>query len=205
MGLFGLFKSRYNKLKRADVVDAMVKLPEEEAKLEERIMEASAEIKQLTQKGKEEKDHDVRVFLAKKINRVKEERQDNIKRATFIAYNVKLMNKLKSAIDDKEFFDAKSSVPLNQLLADQKGLARFLNQALGTRVKAEQVLTDADDTFVEIMESYDENERIYGVSDSDDELLAVFETADMLGSADGESADKSADVSGAESDGGQIG
>ncbi len=205
MGLFGLFKSRYNKLKRADVVDAIVKLQEEEAKLEERIMEASAEIKQLTQKGKEEKDHDVRVFLAKKINRVKEERQDNIKRATFIAYNVKLMNKLKSAIDDKEFFDAKSSVPLNQLLADQKGLARFLNQALGTRVKAEQVLTDADDTFVEIMESYDENERIYGVSDSDDELLAVFETADMLGSADGESADKSADVSGAESDGGQIG
>lgn len=205
MGLFGLFKSRYNKLKRADVVDAIVKLQEEEAKLEERIMEASAEIKQLTQKGKEEKDHDVRVFLAKKINRIKEERQDNIKRATFIAYNVKLMNKLKSAIDDKEFFDAKSSVPLNQLLADQKGLARFLNQALGTRVKAEQVLTDADDTFVEIMESYDENERIYGVSDSDDELLAVFETADMLGSADGESADKSADVSGAESDGGQIG
>lgn len=205
MGLFGLFKSRYNKLKRADVVDAIVKLQEEEAKLEERIMEASAEIKQLTQKGKEEKDHDVRVFLAKKINRVKEERQDNIKRATFIAYNVKLMNKLKSAIDDKEFFDAKSSVPLNQLLADQKGLARFLNQALGTRVKAEQVLTDADDTFVEIMESYDENERIYGVSDSDDELLAVFETADMLGSADGESADKSADVSGEESDGGQIG
>ena len=205
MGLFGLFKSRYNKLKRADVVDAIVKLQEEEAKLEERIMEASAEIKQLTQKGKEEKDHDVRVFLAKKINRVKEERQDNIKRATFIAYNVKLMNKLKSAIDDKEFFDAKSSVPLNQLLADQKGLARFLNQALGTRVKAEQVLTDADDTFVEIMESYDENERIYGVSDSDDELLTVFETADMLGSADGESADKSADVSGAESDGGQIG
>ena len=179
MGLFG-FGNRYKKLKRADIVDAIVKLQQEEDSLEEKILSSSSEVKALTERGIAETDPDLRLFLAKKINRIKEEKQADIKRATYIAYNIKMLGRLKDALDDKEFFNISADVPLNKLLADQKGLARFLNKALGTRVKAESVLTEADETFGEIMDSYEENERIYGVAQSDDELLSVFETADML-------------------------
>lgn len=190
MGLFG-FGNRYKKLKRADIVDAIVKLQQEEDSLEEKILSSSSEVKALTERGIAEKDSDLRLFLAKKINRIKEEKQADIKRATYIAYNIKMLGRLKDALDDKEFFNISADVPLNKLLADQKGLARFLNKALGTRVKAESVLTEADDTFGEIMDSYEENERIYGVAQSDDELLSVFETADMLDVGQDKSASES--------------
>lgn len=190
MGLFG-FGNRYKKLKRADIVDAIVKLQQEEDSLEEKILSSSSEVKALTERGIAEKDPDLRLFLAKKINRIKEEKQADIKRATYIAYNIKMLGRLKDALDDKEFFNISADVPLNKLLADQKGLARFLNKALGTRVKAESVLTEADDTFGEIMDAYEENERIYGVAQSDDELLSVFETADMLDVGQDKSASES--------------
>ena len=41
---------------------------------------------------------------------------------------------------------------------------------------AERVLTEADDTFKMIEESYTPNSAIYGSNSNDDELLAVFET-----------------------------
>ena len=190
MGLFG-FGNRYKKLKRADIVDAIVKLQQEEDSLEEKILSSSSEVKALTERGIAEKAPDLRLVLAKKINRIKEEKQADIKRATYIAYNIKMLGRLKDALDDKEFFNISADVPLNKLLADQKGLARFLNKALGTRVKAESVLTEADDTFGEIMDAYEENERIYGVAQSDDELLSVFETADMLDIGQDKSASES--------------
>ena len=96
-------------------------------------------------------------------------------------YNIQLLNKLKRAIDDNQFFKKNSKMPLAQLLSDQKGLAVFLNKALNTRVEAEQVLTDADETFRNVEESYVMNDEIYGEKNTDNELLAMFETEDMLG------------------------
>jgi len=70
---------------------------------------------------------------------------------------------------------------LGNLLGDQKGLAKFLNKTLNTRVNAENVLTEADETFKQVEEMYEKNDSIYGVNTNDDELLAVFESEeDML-------------------------
>lgn len=95
-------------------------------------------------------------------------------------YNMKLLRKLKSTIDDNEFFVRTGKVSLGNLLADQKGLAQFLNKALNTKVSSEQVLTEADDIWNEVQSGYEENERIYGVNEHDDELLAMFETGEQL-------------------------
>ncbi len=176
--------SKFRKLKREDVVDALIKLEQEEAALEKSIDGAADEIAALTTKGKAEKSRDMRLFYAKKINFLKQEKERNIKRCMYIMYNNRLLNQLKQAIDDNTFFANTGKVSLNNLLADQKNLARFLNKALGTRVKAEDVLTNADETFKEVEAAYDENETIYGVGDNDDALLAMFETeetADMEG------------------------
>ena len=175
-----LFKGKYDRIKREEVVDAIVKLQSEEAQVEERVRDARAQIEALMAQGREEKDMQMRLFLAKKINYLKEEQKQNMQRATYLLYNVHLLNRLKSAIDDKQFFSNSMGAPLNSLLADQRALAQFLNKALNTRVAAENVLTEADETFNDVLSAYEENEKIYGVNKSDDELLAVFETGDAL-------------------------
>ena len=174
------FKSKYDKLTREEVVDSICKLEKELNDLEDGIMSSQGRIDALIAKGKAEKSSDLRLFYAKKINNIKAERQRDIQRATYLMYNIQLMEKLKQAIDDNAFFKKNSKMPLSQLLADQKGLAVFLNKALNTRIEAEQVLTDADETFKSVEESYLGNEEIYGQKAADSELLAVFETEDML-------------------------
>ena len=42
------------------------------------------------------------------------------------------------------------------------------------------MLTDADEVFKNVEESYVGNDEIYGIKDQDNELLAMFETEDMV-------------------------
>ena len=185
MGLFDIFKrNKFDKLKREDVVDSILSLEKELGAIEDSIFSSKDKIDQMMARGKAEKDPDMRMFYAKKINTIKSERKTNIQRASYLTYNIQLLEKLKRAIDDNQFFANNSKMPLNQLLADQKQLAVFLNKALNTRVEAENVLTEADETFRTIEESYVENEEIYGVKQADNDLLAVFETDDMLSDVD---------------------
>lgn len=170
------FKNKYNKLKRQEIVDAIYNLEKQEQVLEDGMIEKNEEIDVLLKKGRQEKSDDLKLFYAKKIHNLKEEIQTDLKRGMYLLYNVKLLKRLKDAVDDKEFFVQTTKVSLGNLLKDQKGLAKFLNSALNTRISAEEVLTSSDELFNEIKTSYEENKQIYGVSNSDDELLAVFET-----------------------------
>ena len=180
------FKSKYEKLKREEVVDAICQLEKESGELESEILGAQQKVDDLMAKGKNETSREMKLFIAKKINSVKAERERNIQRAMYLMYNIQLLEKLKRAIDDNQFFTNNSKLPLGKLLADQKGLAQFLNKALNTRISAEQVLTDADEVFKEIEESYDPNESIYGIGKEDDALLAMFETEEQINSEMGE-------------------
>ncbi|HIU61377.1 MAG TPA: hypothetical protein IAB69_01845 [Candidatus Coproplasma excrementigallinarum] len=174
------FKSKYDKLKREDVVDAICNLEKQESDIESAIEERARTIEELLAKGRKEGNRELKLFYAKKITSLREENQAAVKRAMYLMYNMKLLNKLKTTIDDNSFFIKTGKISLGNLLSDQKGLAQFLNKALNTRVRSEQVLTDADDTWNEVQSGYEENERIYGVNEHDDELLAMFETGEQL-------------------------
>jgi len=181
MGFFDIFKrNKYNKLKREDVVEAMLKLQEQEQTLEEGLVTKKAEIDALYGKGKAETDRTMKLFYAKKINSLKAERENNVQRAMYLMYNLQLLGKLKDAIDDKEFIANVGEVPLNKLLMDQKGLAQFLNKALNNKIKSEDIMTGADEVFADVQASYEPNQAIYGVNNKDDALLAMFETEDAL-------------------------
>ena len=177
-------KDKYSQLTREEVTDAIFELERELKALEEKIYSTGDEVSKLMAMGAKEKDRSRKVFLAKKINMLKAEREQGEKRAMYLMYNIQMLGKLRQAIDDNKFFGDKVKGSLNSLLADQQGLAQFLNQALQTKINAEQVLTDADETFKEVESMYEENATIYGKSDADDELLAMFETQEGL--ADGE-------------------
>ena len=170
------FKSKFEKLTHEDIADGVVTLEKELAKVEDDLAIKDKEIDALMEKGKHEKSRETKMFLAKKINFLKEEKQREYQRAMFLMYNIKLMNKLKAAVDDKTFFENNSGMNLNALLADQKNLAKFLNKALNTKTKAENVLTEADDLFKDVEEMYEPDEKIYGVQEEDDDLLSIFET-----------------------------
>ena len=174
------FKSKFDKLTREDVVDAICKLEQESKDIEDGLETKQQQIDELMAKGKAEKAKDVKLFYAKKINAVKAERERSVQRAMYLMYNIQLLQKLKTAIDDNQFFKNTSKASLGNLLADQKGLAKFLNKALGTRVAAEDVLTSADETFRAVEDAYEQNETIYGMNSHDDELLAMFETEEQV-------------------------
>jgi len=180
MGLFDVFKSKYSKLKREEVVSAMLSLQEQEQALEDGLTAKQAEITALMNKGKKETDRTIKLFYAKKINSLKAERENNVQRAMYLMYNLQLLGKLKDAIDDKNFIANVGKVPLNKLLANQKDLAKFLNQALNNKIKSEDIMTSADEVFADVQASYEPNEGIYGVNNKDDELLAMFQTDDAL-------------------------
>lgn len=175
-----LFRNKFDKLNRDDVVDAICKLEKEMQNTESVIEEKQTQINSLMDKGKKEFDTQLKLYYAKKINCLKSEREQDIRRVTYLMYNVQLLNKLKNSIDDNQFFRNTSKQSLGNLLSDQKGLAKFLNKALNTRVSAEDVLTSADETFKTIEDSYSGNETIYGKNSDDDALLAMFETADTV-------------------------
>ena len=174
------FKSKYDKLTREEVVEAICKLEQEENDIENGLGTKQKQIDELMKKGRTEKSKEVKLFYAKKINALKAEREQSTQRAMYLMYNIQLLNKLKMAIDDNQFFKNTSKMSLGNMLSDQKGLARFLNKTLDTRVNAEDVLTSADETFRAVEEAYEKNESIYGTSSQDDQLLAMFETEDQV-------------------------
>ena len=173
-------KKKYEKLTRSEVVQAICTLEDQAKALENGLDDKQQQIDELMVKGREETNREVKLFYAKKINALKSEREQDVRRAMYLMYNVQMLQKLKMAIDDDRFFKNTGKVSLNNLLADQKGLACFLNKTLGTRVAAEDVLTSADETFRAVEEAYEPNATIYGMSKQDDELLAMFETEETV-------------------------
>ncbi|HBD05982.1 MAG TPA: hypothetical protein DCY93_01035 [Firmicutes bacterium] len=174
------FKSKYDKLTREDTVDAICKLEKELQGIESGLSEKQKQVDDLMLKGKKETNRELKLFYAKRINGLKAEREQSVQRAMYLLYNIQLLNKLKTAIDDNQFFKKTSKVSLGNLLADQKKLAKFLNKTLNTRVAAEDVLTSADETFKDVEQIYEKNESIYGMNSKDDELLAMFETEETV-------------------------
>ncbi|MCD7728937.1 MAG: hypothetical protein LUI60_03395, partial [Clostridia bacterium] len=85
------FKSKYEKLKREDVVNAICELQKQESELEAGITARGKEIDKLLAKGKKEKNRDLKLFYAKKITDLKEENQADVQRGMYILYNMKLL------------------------------------------------------------------------------------------------------------------
>lgn len=173
-------RNKFKNLNREDLVNSICELERQERTVEAEVLQKIKEIDALMEKGKHEKSKDLQLFYAKKITHLNEEKQTCIERGMYLLYNIRLMNKLKEAYDSNTFFKTQTKVPLSELLADQKRLAKFLNKALVTRVASEDVLTNADELFNEVQSAYELNQPIYGINKSEDEILSMFERENGL-------------------------
>ena len=187
-------KNKFKKLKREEVVDAIIELDNREQALEEQIIQKSREEQALLEKGKVEKNRDIRLLYAKKIEALKKDRQTLVQRSLYLLYNLQLLKKLKDALDDKDFIKSDSDVYLHDLLSDQNNIAKFLNGEFKTKLKSEEIMTSADDVFNEVNASYTPDDKIYGVNESDDQLLAMFEESDDLPNSSSDMKEESQDV-----------
>ena len=192
--MFG--RNKFKKLKREDVVNAIIEQTKQQEDLENGILAKSAEVEKLMERGRKEKNRDIKLLCAKKINTLQEEIKRDTKRAAFLIYNVKLLEKLKAAIDDNQFIENTTKLPLNKLLSDQKALAAFLQSSVQNRTAAEDALTSADELFGAYEQAADNDQSpIYATSSSDDELLAMFEMQEQLDSESTFDSDFAADSS----------
>lgn len=171
-------RNKFKKLTREDVVDAILKLSNDQKDIQNRIDSNNTEIAELKEKGRAEKNRELRLLYAKRINAMQAENQQFVRRAMFLVHNISMLERLKQAIDDNQFFDKTSAASLGNLLSDQVGLSKFLAETLQKRVTSEDVLTGAGEIFDQFDSMYEPNEAIYGKNMSDDELLATFEEVD---------------------------
>lgn len=174
------FKNKFKKLNREDLVNSICELERQERTVEAEVFQKIKEIDALLEKGKKEKSKDLQLFYAKKISHLNEEKATCMERGMYLLYNIRLMNKLKDAYDSNTFFKMQTKVPLSELLADQRGLAKFLNKALVTRTASEDILTSADEVFAEVQAAYDVSQPIYGIGKNEEEILTMFEKENQL-------------------------
>ena len=179
--MFG--RNKFKKLKREEVVDAIIELTKQQEDLENGVLTKSEEVDKLMERGKKEKNRDIKLLCAKKVTSLREEIKRDTNRAAYLLYNIKLMEKLKAAIDDNQFVNNTIKLPLNKLLGDQKALSAFLQDAIQNRTSAEEALVSADQMFDTYEQSANaDTSPIYSANKSDDELLAMFEMQDQLDS-----------------------
>ena len=179
--MFG--RNKFKKLKREEVVDAIIELTKQQEDLENGVLTKSEEVDKLMERGKKEKNRDIKLLCAKKVTSLREEIKRDTNRAAYLLYNIKLMEKLKAAIDDNQFVNNTTKLPLNKLVGDQKALSAFLQDAIQNRTSAEEALVSADQMFDTYEQSANaDTSPIYSANKSDDELLAMFEMQDQLDS-----------------------
>ena len=170
-----MFGNKFKKIKRGDVVDAIVELEKAQQNEISAIGEREKEIEKLMEQGRRTKDRNLQLALAKRINMLKAENANTAKRIQYLNANTQALNQLKTSLDDESFIVNNSKMPLNKLLSDPGQLRKFLNSVTLKKQRSENVLGEALDVFNEAEENYIPDERIYGINESDDALLSMFE------------------------------
>ena len=178
MFLFNIFK-RKPKLTKEEVTKTILELENHLDHTEDKLDSLIEERKNLFQKGKATTDQHRRLYIGKKIGFIDQEMTSKTEQAMLIMYNIQLAKKFEIAIENENFIQSVGAVGFNKLLGDQKALAKFLNTALNRRVDHETMLTEADDLYTQVKEQYSKPDRIYGISEEDDKILAMFEQEDI--------------------------
>jgi len=168
-----LGKSKYEKITKEDINKMRVRLAEQDKELTDSMDAKLNAIDAFMEKGRNETNQQRKLICAQRIKFLREEVNSIMQRIMYTMYNSSLIEKLALKVDENQFFN--SSLSMNDLLSDSKGLALFLNNALGTRLKAEEILTSADEAFKSIEDAYEPNEKIYGIGKDTEDILAAFD------------------------------
>ena len=175
MGLFNRIKLK--KIKRSEVVDTIVELNKQQDILLSQKEENTKKIESLFNQGKNSTDKQEQLWCAKQINVLKKENKSTMIRLMYLSSNISMLNQLKSALDEKDFIKINKNMSLNKLFDKPQDLSAFLKKLNSEKMMHESKMAHAIEAFYEAEANYEQNEAIFGESQSDNELLAMFEYA----------------------------
>lgn len=177
--LFGR-KDKFRTLTAAELNESVMALENREREQEEEYRQKQDEIDRLMGEGKKTKDRQRQLFIAKKINMLRADMKNIENRIYRLLYNQTLVNQLKGVVADNEFYQINAGINMMELLADQQGLAKFLNESLGRRVKEDEMMTQSDELMQQIMADHPISDVIAAPNAADDSLLAMFEEESVV-------------------------
>lgn len=177
-------KKKLSKLERSEVTDQILALEKKQSDLVLKIEGTDALSHELFEKGKKEKNLQMRTFYAKRIESINREKEANIKRATLLNYKLGLLNRLKDAIDDRDFFYDADKTDLMGLLDNDKELTKFLSSIHAKAENVEEHMINIEAKFDDFDLMKMDNETIYGSRQSTDDILAQMEMQSQLDDED---------------------
>ena len=169
---------------REDINSAILDLYRQEEELEQALDENEAKVKELMEKGRTETSHQKKVLYAKKIQYLQEESKSICQRIMYLLYNTSLLQKLKVAVDENKFFLSSMNCSLNAMLSDQKGLSDFLYGVLANKNMAQDSLQTADEFFKSYEAEHELPDAIYGLGESEEQILAGFDAQQAIDETD---------------------
>ena len=172
--------AKLNKLTESDVQNAIIEIEKRTFAVEEDVYKKAEEIEACKAKYKAATLQEMKMFHVKRAEMIQQEIKQKTQMLMFLMYNAKLLGRLKEAVVEKDFYGSASVGSLSNLMGDQRALASFLNETLQTRVKTEDMFTAADETFSTVLDAYEPDSRIYGMSSNAQGLAAAWALEESL-------------------------
>jgi hypothetical protein len=172
----GLFKRNPLKnVKREDVVDAIIELEKKKDELSDDVFIREKQISDKMQRGKHSKSLSEKKMLANEILMLQRQVKAAQKRIMFIDKKIYVTGQIKLAIDDKEFADYNKKSTIGQLFKNNASLEKFLTGVVDEKTYADQELNEQIDMVDSIMNTYMEDDNLYGESQDVNNILSMME------------------------------
>lgn len=172
----GLFKRNPLKnVKREDVVDAIIELEKKKDELQDDVFIREKQVSSKMQRGKHSKSLSEKKMLANEILMLQRQVKAAQKRIMFIDKKIYVTGQIKLAIDDKEFSDYNKKSTIGQIFANNASLEKFLTGVVDEKTFADEELNEQIDMVDSIMNTYMEDDNLYGESQDVNNILSMME------------------------------
>lgn len=172
----GLFKRHPLKnVKREDVVDAIIELEKKKDELQDDVFIREKQMTDKMQRGKKSKSLSEKKMLANEILMLQRQVKAAQKRIVFIDKKIYVTEQVKLAIDDMEFANYNKKSTVGQMFKNNASLEKFLTNVVDAKTEADTELLEQIDMVDSIMNTYLEEDNLYGESQDMNNILSMME------------------------------
>ncbi len=172
----GLFKRNPLKnIKREEVVDAIVELEKKKDELQDDVFIKEKQITQKLHRGKKSNSLSEKKMLANEILMLQRQVKASQKRIHFIDKKVYVTEQVKLAIDDMEFANYNRKSTLSKMFKSNTQLEKFLTNVVDAKSMADNELLEQIDLVDGIMNTYMEEDNLYGDTQEVNNILSMME------------------------------
>lgn len=172
----GLFKRHpFKNVKREEVVDAIIELEKKKDELSDDVFIREKQISDKMQRGKQSKSLSEKKLLANEIMMLQRQVKATQKRIIFVDKKIYVTGQVKLAIDDMDFANYNKKSSVGQMFKNNASLEKFLSNVVDAKTEADSELLEQIDMVDSIMDTYLEEDSLYGESEGVNNILSMME------------------------------